>query len=72
MKETASHSNTPVFAENHSCTKPVLFQHPTEAEMRTSRLAIIWANAKDFAIFIITALVLWFIVTMFLTFVFGG
>ena len=34
MKETASHSNTPVFAENHSCTKPVLFQHPTEAEMR--------------------------------------
>ena len=62
MKETASHSNT----------KPVLFQHPTEAEMRTSRLAIIWANAKDFAIFIITALVLCFIVTMFLTFVFGG
>ena len=72
MKETASHSNTPVFAENHSCTKPVLFQHPTEAEMRTSRLAIIWANAKDFAILIITALVLWFIVTMLLTFVFGG
>ena len=72
MKETASHSNTPVFAENHSCTKPVLFQHPTEAEMRTSRLAIIWANAKDFAIFIITALVLWFIGTMLLTFVFGG
>ena len=72
MKETASHSNTPVFAENHSCTKPVLYQHPTEAEMRTSRLAIIWANAKDFAIFIITALVLWFIVTMLLTFVFGG
>ena len=72
MKETASHSNTPVFAENHSCTKPVLYQHPTAKEMRTSRLAVIWANAKDFAIFIITALVLWFIVTMFLTFVFGG
>lgn len=72
MNKTASHSNTPTFVKNESNTKPVLFQHPTEAEMRTSRLAIIWANAKDFAIFIITALVLWFIVTMLLTFVFGG
>ncbi len=72
MKETASHSNTPVFAENHSCTKPVLYQHPTAAEMRTSRRAIIWANAKDFAIFIITALVLWFIVTVAIMTLFGG
>jgi hypothetical protein len=72
MKETASHSNTPVFSENHSCTKPVLYQHPTAAEMRPSRLAIIWVNAKDFAIFIITALVLWFVVTVVIMAMFGG
>ena len=71
MKETASHSNTPVFAENHSCTKPVLYQHPTAEEMRTSRWAIVWANAKDFAIFITTALVLWFIVTVVIMAMFG-
>ena len=35
MKETASHSNTPTFVKNESNTKPVLYQHPTEAEMRT-------------------------------------
>lgn len=71
MKEIASHSNTPVFAENHSCTKPVLYQHPTAAEMRPSRWAIVWANAKDFAIFIATALVLWFIVTVVIMAMFG-
>ncbi|RZG64159.1 hypothetical protein EXE25_17655 [Acinetobacter bouvetii] len=71
MKETASHSNTPVFAKNESNTKPVLYQHPTAAEMRTSRWAIIWANAKDFAIFIATALVLWFIVTTVIMAIFG-
>lgn len=72
MKETASHSNTPAFVKNESNTKPVLYQHPTAAEMRTSRRAIIWANAKEFAIFAGTAAVLWLIVTMFLTLVFGG
>lgn len=72
MKETAPHSNTPAFVKNESNTKPVLYQHPTAAEMRTSRWAIIRANAKDFAIFAGTAAVLWFIVTMFLTLVFRG
>jgi hypothetical protein len=72
MKETASHSNTPVFAKNESNTKPVLYQHPTAEEMQTSRWAIVWANAKDFAIFIATALVLWLIVTFVLVGLFGG
>jgi len=72
MNQPAPHSNTPAFVKNESNTKPVLYQHPTAAEMRTSRWAIIWANAKDFAIFAGTAAVLWFIVTMFLTLVFGG
>ncbi|RKG55262.1 hypothetical protein D7V64_02830 [Acinetobacter cumulans] len=72
MKETVSHSNTPAFTKNESNTKPVLYQHPTAAEMRTSRWAIIWANAKDFAIFIATTLVLWLIVTFVLVGLFGG
>ena len=71
MKETASHSQTPTFVKNESNTKPVLYQHPTPAEMQTSRWAIVWANAKDFAIFIATALVLWFIVTVVIMAMFG-
>ena len=72
MKETASHSNTPAFVKNESNTKPVLYQHPTTAEMRTSRWAIIRANAKEFAIFAGTAAVLWFIITFVLVGLFGG
>ena len=72
MKETASHSNTPAFTKNESNTKPVLYQHPTASEMQTSRWEIIWANAKDFAIFIATALVLWFVITLALVYFFGG
>jgi hypothetical protein len=48
MNKTASHSNTPVFAENHSCTKPVLYQHPTAAEMRTPFSAKAKAWGRDF------------------------
>ena len=62
MKQTASHSQTPTFVKNESNTKPVLYQHPTPAEMRTPRLAIIKANLKDFGIFALTALVLWFVI----------
>lgn len=72
MKETVSHSNTPAFKKNESNTKPVLYQHPTAAEMQTPRLAIVWANAKDFAIFIAMALVCWLVVTFVLVGLFGG
>lgn len=72
MKQTASHSQTPTFVKNESNTKPVLYQHPTQAEMRTPRLAIIKANLKDFGIFALTALVLWFIVTVVIMAMFGG
>lgn len=72
MKETASHSNAPAFTKNESNTKPVLYQHPTAAEMQTSRWEIIWANAKDFAIFIATAFVIWFVITLALVYFFGG
>lgn len=72
MKQTASHSQTPTFVKNESNTKPVLYQHPTPAEMRTPRLAIIKANLKDFGIFALTALVLWFIVTVVIMAMFGG
>lgn len=72
MKQTASHSQTPTFVKNESNTKPVLYQHPTPAEMRTPRLAIIKANLKDFGIFALTALVLWFVISLAVMNVFGG
>ena len=72
MKQTASHSQTPTFVKNESNTKPVLYQHPTAAEMRTSRWAIVWANAKDFAVFIATALIFWLVITSILVGLFGG
>ncbi|WP_336151187.1 hypothetical protein [Acinetobacter ursingii] len=72
MKQTASHSQTPTFVKNESNTKPVLYQHPTPAEMRTPRLTIIKANLKDFGIFALTALVLWFVISLAVMKVFGG
>ncbi len=72
MKQTASHSQTPTFVKSESNTKPVLYQHPTPAEMRTPRLAIIKANLKDFGIFALTALVLWFVISLAVMSVFGG
>lgn len=72
MKQTASNSQTPTFAKNESNTKPVLYQQPTSAEMRTPRLAIIKANLKDFGIFALTALVLWFVISLAVMNVFGG
>lgn len=72
VSEVFSHSQTPQFDTNKSQTSQCLYQHPTAVEMRTSRWAIIWANAKEFAIFAGTAAALWFVVTMFLTLVFGG
>jgi hypothetical protein len=72
MKETASHSNMPVFAENHSCTKPVLYQHPTAEEMRTPRSAFFWADVKDFVLFILMGIVCWLIISAVITALFGG
>ncbi|MDM1247077.1 hypothetical protein HX005_06730 [Acinetobacter sp. R933-2] len=49
-----------------------LYQEPTAAEMRTSRLSIILANTKEFAIFAIIALVFWFAITAALVAMAGG
>lgn len=49
-----------------------LYQEPTAAEMRTSRLSIILINAKEFAIFIGIALVCWFVITFILVAMAGG
>ena len=72
MKQTASHSQTPSFETNKSQTTARLYQHPTPAEIRTPRLAIIKANLKDFGIFALTALVLWFFISLAVTTMFGG
>ncbi|EPF73810.1 hypothetical protein F945_01969 [Acinetobacter rudis CIP 110305] len=55
-----------------SQTTPILRQAPTAAELRPSRIAVIMANVKDFVLFIVLALVIWFVVTIALSFVIGG
>ena len=72
MNQNPSHSQTPDFVKNESHTNPVLFQHPTEAEMRVSRLAQFKADAKDFALFIVFAICAWLLISLLLTAVFGG
>ena len=72
MKQTASHSQTPTFVKSESNTKPVLYQHPTPAEMRTPRLAIIKANAIEAFIFFVLVLLAWLGISLFVSLVFGG
>ena len=73
MSQYPSHSQTPDFVKNESHTNPVLFQHPTEAEMRVSRRARFEANAKEFSIFVfLVAFPCWLVISLFMTFVFGG
>lgn len=55
-----------------SQTTPSLYSHPTAAEMRPSRTAIIIAHIKELSIFIIISIVMWFVVTVVLSFVIGG
>ena len=72
MKQTASHSQTPTFVKNESNTKPVLYQHPTPAEMRTPRLAIIKANAIEAFIFCVFVILSWLGISLFVSLVLGG
>lgn len=55
-----------------SQTTPILRQAPTAAELRPSRIAVIMVNVKDFVVFIALALVIWFVITVVLSFVIGG
>lgn len=72
MNQNPSHSQMPEFAKNESNTKPVLFQHPTLAEMRPSRRAQFIADLKDLALFIVFAIFAWLLITVLLTAFFGG
>ena len=47
----------------HSQTTPILFQHPSEAELRPPLRSIIWANVRDFALFIALAFICWLVIT---------
>ena len=47
----------------HSQTTPILFQHPSEAELRPALRSIIWANVRDFVLFIALAFICWVIIT---------
>lgn len=55
-----------------SQTTPILFQHPTTAELRPALRSIILANVRDFALFITLAFICWVIITTGLMTVFGG
>lgn len=68
MKQIPSHSQTPSFVKNESCTTPVLYQPPTQQEQRPSRIAQAKADLKDACIFLIIAV----IICMALQAVFGG
>ncbi|MFV5507426.1 hypothetical protein [Acinetobacter sp. 197] len=72
MNQYPSHSNMPTFVKNESNTKPVLYQHPTAKEMRTSRWAKIKADIRDFLIFIVIAIACWMLISVLLTAAFGG
>ena len=72
MKQTASHSNMPTFVKNESNTKPVLYQHPTPAEMRPSRAAQFKADFRDFILFSVFAFCAWLLISVLLTVIFGG
>ena len=55
-----------------SQTTQLLYRTPTAAEMRPSRKAIIIAHIKELSIFIGVSIVMWFVVTVVLSFVIGG
>ena len=54
-----------------SQTTPILFQHPTTAELRPALRSIIWANVRDFALFLGLAFICWLVITAILMLV-GG
>ncbi|WP_151839903.1 hypothetical protein [Acinetobacter soli] len=45
-----------------SQTKPVLYQHPTQAEQRPSRKQVLVATAKEFLIFVLIAFVIFAVI----------
>ncbi|WP_155756944.1 hypothetical protein [Acinetobacter sp. Ver3] len=61
---------------NHNQTKSQtskrLHQHPTPAEMTTTRLAYIRANIKEFSIFTVMAVICWLLVSSLIALIFGG
>lgn len=46
-----------------SQTTSILFQHPTNAELRPVLRSIIWANVRDFALFLGLAFICWLVIT---------
>jgi len=54
-----------------SQTTPILFQHPTTVELRPALRSIIWANVRDFALFLGLAFICWLVITAILMLV-GG
>ncbi|QDK97309.1 hypothetical protein FM020_05160 [Acinetobacter tandoii] len=54
-----------------SQTTPILFQHPTAADLHPSVWKVIYINLKEFSLFALLAFVLW-LVTQFFYVVIGG
>lgn len=47
-----------------SQTKPVLYQHPTQAEQRPSRKQVLVVTAKEFLIFVLIAFVIFAVINL--------
>lgn len=54
-----SMNQKPIFSQ----TTPILFQHPTTEELRPALRPIIWANVRDFALFLGIAFICWLVIT---------
>jgi hypothetical protein len=55
-----------------SQTTARLYQHPTVEEQRPSRFAAFKANSIDFLKFIALSVILWVVISSFITWMFGG
>ncbi|MCG5226766.1 hypothetical protein [Acinetobacter pittii] len=55
-----------------SQTTARLYQHPTAEEQRPSRFAAFKANSIDFLKFIALSVILWVVISSFITWMFGG
>jgi hypothetical protein len=72
MQQTIKNSQTPKFDTNKSQTTPILYREPKPNEQGSCPKKKLMANLSDFALFIAVAITSWFVITLFLTVLFGG
>ncbi|WP_111894186.1 hypothetical protein [Acinetobacter sp. MB5] len=71
MSQRVSHSQTPKFDSNKSQTSQVLYREPTAQEQRVSRIKVMLANAKEFALFAVGGTICYAVITFVIYSLFG-